>query len=322
MPVELIQDMHGTTRSGIKVLESWWERWQKSEQSLAVAAFVADLLTVTVSCQRRLRAVIERINVIPGSVRFSLSLAGAGSQCCSLQLHEHAGTAERAAAVSPGDPATPAPEHTSRVHCCRDASNPAPNPPGNDASPASSSHPAIDTGLVLGTNSDPDAGFCSHGHADPEHPHGADCGPGPGDTTATDPCPAPVCANPTGSPAAANICAGTATWHSSKYQPVPSALCCDIPRVSLCVAPCPECTEPIAVHSSFCFRPEGWLEMCKMCVFRCSQHCVKEGGWMAKLLKVKLAALCRKMRCIRPNTLFGHNQNLFWSWDLLFFFSF
>lgn len=32
---------------------------------------------------------------------------------------------------------------------------------------------------------------------------------------------------------------------------------------------------------------------------------------MADLLKVKLAAACRKMRCNRPNALFGHNQNLF-----------
>lgn len=44
--------------------------------------------------------------------------------------------------------------------------------------------------------------------------------------------------------------------------------------------------------------------MCKMCVFRCSQHCVKEGGGqMAELLKVKLATACRKMRCNRPDTL-------------------
>lgn len=281
-----MQDVHGTTVSGRKVLESWWQRWQKSEQSLAGAAFVADLLTLTASCQRRLQDCDWKDKCESRVCKtLSLSLAGAGSQCCSSQLHEHAGTAERAAAVSPGDPATPAPEHTSRVHCCRDAADPAPNPHGNDSSPASSTHPAIDTGLVLGTNSDPDAGFCSHGHADPEHPHGADCGPGPGDTAATDPCPAPVCANPTASPAAANICAGTATRHSSKYQPVPSALCRDIPRVYLCVASCPDCVEPIAVHSSFCFRPEGWLEVCEMCVFRCSQHCVKEGGlngWTAQ----------------------------------------
>lgn len=32
---------------------------------------------------------------------------------------------------------------------------------------------------------------------------------------------------------------------------------------------------------------------------------------MAELLKVKLAAVCRKIRCNRPNILFGHNQNLF-----------
>lgn len=32
---------------------------------------------------------------------------------------------------------------------------------------------------------------------------------------------------------------------------------------------------------------------------------------MAGLLKVKLAAVCRKMRCNRPNVLFAHNQNPF-----------
>lgn len=56
MAVELMQDVHGTAGSGSKVLESRWQRWQESEQSLAAAAaFVADLLALTVSCQRRLQ---------------------------------------------------------------------------------------------------------------------------------------------------------------------------------------------------------------------------------------------------------------------------
>lgn len=48
-----------------------------------------------------------------------------------------------------------------------------------------------------------------------------------------------------------------------------------------------------------------------MCVFRCSQHCLKEGGVLNdfELLKVKIAAVCRKMRHNRPNTIFGLNQN-------------
>lgn len=48
-----------------------------------------------------------------------------------------------------------------------------------------------------------------------------------------------------------------------------------------------------------------------MCVFRCSQHHLKEGGVLndLKLLKVKLAAVCGKMRRNRPETIFGLNQN-------------
>lgn len=53
--------------------------------------------------------------------------------------------------------------------------------------------------------------------------------------------------------------------------------------------------------------------MCKKCAFRCSWHCLKEGGIMNdfKLLKVKMAAKCGKIRNNRPNIIFGldHSQS-------------
>lgn len=72
-----MQDVHGTTWSGRKVLESWWQRWQKSEQSQQHY-----LQLICLHWQYPVRecfgAVIERISVIPGSVRFSLSLLSRG----------------------------------------------------------------------------------------------------------------------------------------------------------------------------------------------------------------------------------------------------
>lgn len=245
----------------------------------------------------------------------SLSLAGAGSQCCSSQLHEHARTPEWAVTVSACDPAASTSDDTSCVHCCWDATYSAPNADWNDSSSAGSTRSAIDTGLIFRTNTHTDAGFCSKRDADTKHTYRADCGTGSSHTTTSDPSSTPVCANPAAISATTNICAGAATRHSSKYQLVAFFLCSGIPQAfSLHIAPCRECIEPIVVDSSFYLRPKGSVCRCVkvcVCVFRCSQHCLKEGGVLNdfELLKVKMAAVCRKMRHNRPNVIFGLNQN-------------
>jgi len=213
--------------------------------------------------------------------------------------------------VSASDPATSTSDYTTRVHRCWDATYSAPNANWNDSSSASSTHSAVDTRLIFRTDTNTDTGFCSKRDTDTKHTYGADCGTGSSHTAASDPSSTPVCANPTAISATANICAGTATWHSSKYQLVAFFLCSGIPReFSICVAPCRECVVPVVVNSSFCFRPKGSLQRCvKMCAFRCAQHYLKEGGVLNdfKLLKVKMAAVRRKMRRNRPNAVFGLN---------------
>lgn len=215
--------------------------------------------------------------------------------------------------MSTSDPATSTSDYTSCVHCCWDATYSAPNSNWNDSSAASSTHSAIDTSLIFRTNANTNTGFCSKCDTDTKHTYRADCSTGSSHTATSDPSSTPICAHPAAISATANICAGTATWHSSKYQLVAFFLCSGIPQeFTLCIAPCRECVEPIAVNSSFYFRPKGSLWRCiKMCVFRCSQHCLKEGGVLNdfELLKVKIAAVCRKMRHNRPNTIFGLNQN-------------
>lgn len=151
--------------------------------------------------------------------RFSLPLAGAGSQCCSSQLHEHARTTEWSA-MSTSDPATSTSDYATCVHCCWDATYSAPNTNWNDSSSTSSTHSAINTSLIFRTNPYTDPGFCSKCNTDTKHTYRADCSTGSSYPAASDPSSAPVCANPAATPAAANICAGTATWHSSKYQRV------------------------------------------------------------------------------------------------------
>lgn len=216
------------------------------------------------------------------SVTQSLSPAGAGSQCCSSQLHEHARTAKWAVTVSTSDAATSTSDYAPCVHGCWDATYSAPNANWNDSSSASSTHSAINTGLIFRTNTNADTGFGSKRDTDTKHTYGADRGTGPSHTTTSDPSSTPVCANPTAISATANICAGTATWHSSKYQLVAFFLRSGIPQeFSLCVAPCRECIEPVVVNSSFYFRPKGSLKRCvkmRVCVLRCSRHCLKEGG--------------------------------------------
>lgn len=119
--------------------------------------------------------------------------------------------------MSTRDPATSTSDYTSCVHCCWDATYSAPNTDWNDSSSASSTHSAIDAGLIFRTNTNTDTGFCSKRDTDAKHTDGADCGTGSSHTATSDPSSTPVCANPTAISAAANICAGTATWHSSKY---------------------------------------------------------------------------------------------------------
>ena len=119
--------------------------------------------------------------------------------------------------MSTSDPATSTSDYTSCVHCCWDATYSAPNADRNDSSSASSAHSAIDAGLIVRTNTNTDTGFCSKRDTDAKHTDRADCGTGSSHTATSDPSSTPVCANPTAISAAANICAGTATWHSSKY---------------------------------------------------------------------------------------------------------
>ena len=194
------------------------------------------------------------------SVRQCLSLAGAGSQCCSSQLHEHARTAEWAVTMSISDPATSTSDYTSCVHCCWDATYSAPNANWNDSSSASSTHSAFDTGLIFRTNTNTNTGFRSKCDTDTKHTYRADCGTGPSHTATSDPSSTPVCANPAAIPATANICAGTATWHPSKYRLVEFFLGSGIlQEFSLCITPCHACVEPIVVNSSSYFRPKGLL---------------------------------------------------------------
>lgn len=271
-----MQDVHGTTGSGSKVLESWWQRWQKSEQSLAAAAFVADLLALTVSCQRRLQGCDWR-DKCDSRLCNTLSLPSRGR--FPVLLFPTPWTCWGRRAGSCRAPRWPSPP-------CTRARPPRPPQPG--WRPCSTPRPR---GWLLPSRQRPPSHPRPSRPRDKRRPRRRALFPRPRRARAPPrgrlrprprwrrsrrPRPSPSLCQPRSQPSSSQrLCRHS---RPALQWVAVCASCRDMPWVSLSVAPCPQCVEPIAVHSSFCFRPGGWLELCQMCVFRCSQHCVKEGG--------------------------------------------